>query len=123
MASARPAGTPRVTWSDLERDTGKVTLTPTQELGYRLFLTILALIGILFIGLAAYAGLTWPRVGEVSAIVADLPEAEQAQALSQLRTDWHREVRETAQTVALGPLVPLLSAIIGYVLGRERSTP
>lgn len=113
----------RVTWGELERGLGRarVKLTPTQELGYRLFVFVVMAIVVGFVAWVAYAWLTWPRGAELGRTLEGLSGAESAAILQQLRNDWHREIRQTAVTMFVGPLVPLLSAIIGYVLGRERS--
>lgn len=65
--------------------------------------------------------MTWPRADEVATVLRDLEPAERANALKDLRVAWHDNIRQTAQVVAVGPLVPLLGTIIGYVLGREHT--
>jgi len=121
--STEPNGAPharRVTWDEIEHGaTDKITLTPTQELGYRLFQIVLIAIAVGAAALTIYAFLTWPRPGEVQGFLSAMEPADQANALLDLRLAWHSEFRNLAQTLLVGPLVPLLSTIIGYVLGRE----
>jgi hypothetical protein len=115
----RQAETASVSWRDIEHTLGDVKLTPTQILGYRLFFTITVLLGALVFVVVLDAVLTWPRSGEVAGLLSGLPASDRAVALRQLRSDWHSDVRDVAQLLVIGPFVPILSAIVGYLLGRN----
>jgi len=110
-----------ISWTDVEKGTGKVELTATQMIGFQLFKIVTGLLGALIVILAAYALLTWPRADEVGSLLEGLEASERAAALRDLRSDWHGEVRSLAQLLVIGPFVPILSAIVGYMFGRNET--
>lgn len=109
-----------VRWADVERKVGDIKLTPTQVLGYRLFTIVAILIGLLLLVFVGFCFLTWPRQGDIRAMLPPTASADDyAATVRVLRGDWQSDARDLAQLLVIGPFVPLLSAIIGYILGKN----
>lgn len=85
----------------------------------QLFRWVMIALGVGALLLAGYGVLTWPTPDLVANALGDATLAERTAALRELRADWHEQTRQTAAVVLVGPMMTLLSAIIGYVLGRE----
>lgn len=123
MSRAEQSDDSTISWGDLEKAAGgDAKLTPTQKLGFDLFKWVIGLLGVLIVLATLYALLTWPRASELDDLLRGLPPDARAAALRTARADWHSDVRNFVQLLVIGPFVPILSAIIGYVLGKNESS-
>jgi len=81
-------------------------ITPTQRLGYKIFLWLLALIATELVLLLMYGVLTYPR--------SDVWDDNKAA--------WFTSIKDLGQLFLLTPLFPLLGAVIGYMFGRQQAS-
>lgn len=96
-------------------------LSAHQYLGWKLFTWVLIALGVGAALLCGYAIATYPDGQVIATAVTGLSATERVELLRELRADWHDQVRQTAQVVLIGPLITLLTAIVGYIIGRGES--
>jgi hypothetical protein len=87
---------------------------PLVVVAWRVFLVLVAFMAVAYLSIAAFAVSTYPSLKDFpSGTVVDLRNA---------RAEWLAATKELGQTFVLTPLLSLLGAILGYLLGRERRT-
>lgn len=87
--------------------------------GVRLFrLTYRLIIGVL-IALAIYAFLTYPRTDQLLVLIGEESPVDRLAAYEAMRRAWFDELIEIVQVLLIGPFVPLLTAIVGYIFGSS----
>jgi hypothetical protein len=80
-------------------------VTPTQRLGYKIFLWLLGLIVVELALLLLYGAMTYPR----------------GNAWDDNKATWLTSVKDLGQLFLLTPVFPLLGAVIGYMFGKQQA--
>jgi len=113
-------------FEDVERSTPESAkarfsefLATHRDLGFVLFSVVAALALVFFTALAALTALTVPTVDMADKLMPQTTDAERLKAYADLRSAWLQQTTTLAQLLVFGSLVPVLSTIIGYVLGSE----
>lgn len=99
-----------------------ITEIPYSRLGFRIFLAVLALAGVMVLAIAAYAALTYPRLADVQRLLGS--EATGLDALKswrETRAEWATQVASAGQLFLFGSVLPLLGTVVGYLLGEKRA--
>jgi hypothetical protein len=87
------------------------------RVGYRVFLWLLLLVGLLLTTLVLFGWLTYPagaRVAGSSVAAAD--------ALEVARSAWEQRLKDLGELFLLTPVFPLLGAVVGYIFGVRQGT-
>jgi hypothetical protein len=106
--------------SELGIDTS-VGITPTQRIGYKIFLWLLLLIGFELALLFVYGWFTFPTLEDVLRTTTDA-NADAGQAWADARSSWVTSIKDLGQIFLLTPVFPLLAAVIGYMFGRQQGS-
>ena len=113
-----------VSIQEIEQETGvteEPTLPPLARVGYKIFLWLLLLILLLALLLMIYAWWTYPRLGDVVALVAEQPDVDPLQAWRDTRAEWVTQFKDLGQLFLVSPVIPLLGAVLGYIFGRQQA--
>ena len=92
-----------------------------RVVGLQIFKWLLWLVVGMIILLTLYAWATFPRISEIKEIAGTGPEATVAYAKA--RADWSASVKDLGQLFLITPVFPLLSAVLGYMFGRNEAVP
>ena len=90
---------------------------PRSVLGYRIFKWLFLLVTGLFVAVITYAVLTYPQEETILRLAGK--ETDLVSVYKQARADWLDSVKDLGQTFLLAPLLPLLTAVLGYIFGRD----
>lgn len=90
---------------------------PQREAGLMITWFLIGLVALVLILIAAYAAMTRPTVDDALTLV---PQADDRyQAYRELRSSWFSEIKDLVQLTVVSLLIPLVSTVIGYTLGRN----
>ncbi len=92
---------------------------PRRMMGLKIFKWLLWLVVGMVVLLAWYGWATFPRVGEFRSLAGHGPSA--LAAYSKARADWVSSVKDLGQLFIVTPVLPLLSAVLGYMFGRNEA--
>lgn len=87
--------------------------------GAIIFFVIAGLALVFFAGLAVVTGATMPTPAMVNDLMPTGTADERLQAYHDLHSAWVQQTTTLGQLVLFGSIIPLISTIIGYVLGSE----
>ncbi len=94
----------------------------SARLGYRLFKWLLILAFFLLLGLMGYAWWTYPTSADATGLLPPAASLDaRLDAVRELRRDWLQQVKDLGQMFVLTPVLPLISAVIGYLFGVRRN--
>jgi hypothetical protein len=100
-----------------------ITEIPYTRLGLTIFRAILLLITLLLIGLFLFSIVTYPTADDARAILGpDATGTAAANELEAMQAQWFDQVKQLAQYLVFGSVLPLLATVIGYLLGQRQAS-
>jgi hypothetical protein len=84
-----------------------------------LFVIVVGLALIFFLGFALITAFTIPTPELVESLMPSAGAVERIQAYKDLRTAWLQQTTNLGQMFVFGSVIPVLSTIIGYSLGNQ----
>ena len=120
-----PAGSPALlTITDVDNVAGEVERLDELDLrraGVNLFYVVVAALGFVCLCLMFYVGFTYPQPADFAALFDDLPPAERVVAVQDATDRWRAHLIEIVQIGLVGPFIPLMTAILGYLFGTQKA--
>lgn len=89
--------------------------------GAILFFVVAGLALVFFIGLCLVTWATLPSAGMISELMPSGNALDRLQAYQDLHNAWVQQTTTLGQLVLFGSVIPVISTIVGYVLGSESS--
>jgi hypothetical protein len=94
-----------------------------RRLGWRIFLTVVGLIGLMLTAVVLFAFFTYPTKGDVQSLLGkDSSSLEALQQWRDTQNEWVSHVTTIAQLAVFGSIVPVLATVVGYLLGEQRNS-
>lgn len=94
-------------------------IPPRRVVGLKIFKWLIWLVVGMTALLVLYGWATYPRIEEIRSLAGTGPEA--IAAYSKARADWVASVKDLGQLFLITPILPLLSAVLGYMFGRNET--
>lgn len=99
-----------------------ITEIPFRRLGFRIFVAVLILVGVMILAISAFVTLTYPRISDVHSLLGQQATGPDVlKAWRDTRAEWVAQVTSVGQLFLFGSVLPLLGTIVGYVLGERRA--
>lgn len=94
-------------------------IPPRRVVGLKIFKWLLWLVVGMIALLVLYGWATYPRIDEIRSLAGAGSDA--TAAYTKARADWVASVKDLGQLFLITPILPLLSAVLGYMFGRNET--
>lgn len=94
-------------------------IPPRRVVGLKIFKWLLWLVVGMIALLVLYGWATYPRIDEIRSLAGT--GADATAAYTKARADWVASVKDLGQLYLITPILPLLSAVLGYMFGRNET--
>lgn len=94
-------------------------IPPRRLVGLMIFKWLLWLVAGMIALLVLYGWATYPRIDEIRSLAGAGLEA--TAAYTEARAAWVASIKDLGQLYLITPILPLLSAVLGYMFGRNET--
>lgn len=94
-------------------------IPPRRVVGLKIFKWLMWLVVGMMAILVFYGWATYPRIDEIRSLAGTRPEG--IAAYTEARAAWVASVKDLGQLYLITPILPLLSAVLGYMFGRNET--
>lgn len=107
----------KVKYEDIANAAAPGTEVSLTRIGFNLAIYLLLFLAAYLIALAVFAWWSYPRLEEVKAVIRD---AQAFTTQREMQAAWRENVRGLLDPI-FTPVLALLSSVIGYIFGKQKS--